>query len=49
MRFIVTYFMLYQQVQKMFEEPHYKQPRLSRRKPRPVELAGQLVFKQVRL
>jgi hypothetical protein len=49
MRFIVTYFMLYQQVQKMFEEPHYKQPGLSRRKPRAVKLTGQLVFKSVRL
>jgi hypothetical protein len=49
MHFIVTYFMLYQQIQKMFEEPHYKQPGLSWRKPRAVELTGQLVFKSVRL
>jgi len=49
MRFIVTYFMLYQQIQKMFEEPPYKPPRPSRRKPRAVEPVGQLVFKQVKL
>jgi hypothetical protein len=49
MRFIVTYFMLYQQIQKMFEEPHYKPPRPSRRKLRTVEPVGQLVFKQVKL
>jgi hypothetical protein len=45
MRFIVAYFMLYQQIQKMFEEPHYKQPRPSRRQPRAVKQVGQLVFK----
>jgi len=49
MRFIVTYFMLYQQIQEMFKEPHHKQPGPSRRKPRAVEPVGQLVFKQVNL
>ena len=49
MRFIVTYFMLYQQIQKMSEEPHYKQPRRSRLKARAVEPVGQVVFKQVKL
>jgi hypothetical protein len=49
MRFIITYFMLYQQIQKMFEEPRYKQPRRSRRKPRVVEEVGRLTFKPVEL
>jgi hypothetical protein len=49
MRFIVTYFMLYQQVQEMSDVPPYRQLKPSRRKPRDVELVARLEFRQVTL
>jgi hypothetical protein len=49
MSFIVAYFMLYQQVPKMFNVRPYKKPRLSWRKPRAVAPLGRLVFNPVEL
>ena len=48
MRFIVAYFMGYQQVPQMFDQPRYKRSR-SWRKPPATEPLGRLEFRTVPL